>query len=108
MTMLFSLCSIPLSVDLPKYCTTYNVTNSDQGNSSRSVCFSGGVALENHNWTGTSSRGLQQSREDASGGVYGNIAGSMGSANADFPANAKNSQLIALQPGDIVLVLLTE
>ncbi|CAA0350562.1 MULTISPECIES: fimbria/pilus outer membrane usher protein [Klebsiella] len=83
--------SIPLSDWLPNAYATYNVTNSSPGSTDQYVSLSG-VALENHNLDWNVQQGYSN-REDASGGVYGNYRGSMGSANAGY-SYAKNSQLI--------------
>ncbi|MGE5989386.1 fimbria/pilus outer membrane usher protein [Klebsiella michiganensis] len=83
--------SIPLSEWLPNAYASYNVTNSSPGSTDQYVSLSG-VALENHNLDWNVQQGYSN-REDASGGLYGNYRGSMGSVNAGY-SYAKHSQLI--------------
>ncbi len=83
--------TVPLSDWLPKTYATYNVTNSSPGSTDQYVSLSG-TALENDKLDWNVQQGYSN-REDASGGVYGNYRGSMGSVNGGY-SYSKHSQLV--------------
>lgn len=83
--------TVPLGDWIPNTYATYNVTNSSPGSTDQYVSLSG-VALENHNLDWNVQQGYSN-REDASGGVYSNYRGSMGSVNGGY-SYSKHSQLI--------------
>lgn len=83
--------TVPLGDWMPNTYATYNVTNSSPGSTDQYVSLSG-VALENHNLDWNVQQGYSN-REDASGGVYSNYRGSLGSVNGGY-SYSKHSQLI--------------
>ncbi len=83
--------SVPLSEWLPNTYASYSITNSNPGSTDQYVSLNG-TALENKNLDWSVQQGYSN-RENASGALYGNYRGSMGSVNAGYSYN-KNSQLI--------------